>query len=112
LHGFSQHRAFVLEARRHKDFCLVDMGLEHFPVPGNLCEQSKADREAEVRQRRRRGIVAADTLPFIAKNREAARMPLFAHSLQRLGIRFQYNFALNLQIVSHALSSCKNFAQS
>jgi hypothetical protein len=58
------------------------MNLEHFPVPGNLREQSKSHRQAKICQRRRRGIVAADALAFVAKNCEAAGVAFLAHALQ------------------------------
>jgi hypothetical protein len=66
-----------------------------------LCQQSKADRKAEIRERRRRSIVTADTFALVAKNREAARVPFFAHPLQCFGIGFQDNLSLDLQILRH-----------
>src|SRR5262245_33928410 len=48
LYCLTQHGTFIFESRSDKDLCFVDMRFEHFPVPGNLREQSKRQREAEV----------------------------------------------------------------
>src|SRR5262249_40372601 len=48
LYRLTQHGSFILESRSDKDLGFVDMGFEHFPVPGNLREQSKREREAKV----------------------------------------------------------------
>jgi len=85
------------------------MGFEHFPVPGNLRQQSKSQREAEVSQRRRRGIVAANALSFIAVNGKASRMSLLPRPLHHLSVGFQNDFALDLNIFRYFLSVTWNY---
>jgi hypothetical protein len=68
-----------------------------------VTSQKASQREAEVSQRRRRGIVAANALSFIAVNGKASRMALLPHPLQRLGVGFQNDFALDLNIFRHFL---------
>jgi hypothetical protein len=68
-----------------------------------LGQQSKSYCKPEIGEWRRRRVVTADTLRFIAVNGEAPRMSFFAHPLDCLGVSFQNDFPLDFQIIGHIL---------